>query len=117
MPDDTIDIEKLAKHDSEELEGDIIDINDQWDNVEVGDDVGIDPVEGGGIGVVTNLDDDEVTVEKEDGTVWTGDVNSVINTKSSDDTSGIEDELSFEPMSGFDDQVNKNFSHLIDDNN
>ena len=23
MPDDTIDIEKLAKHDSEELEGDI----------------------------------------------------------------------------------------------
>jgi|LULG01.1.fsa_nt_gb hypothetical protein len=111
MPDD---IEKLAKHDPDELsdKDGPIDINDQWENVEIGDQVGIDPIEGGGIGTVTKLENDEVTVELEDGTEWTGDVNSVINTGTLEDEKQEDD---FIPMSGFDAAINQQFSDLIDD--
>ena len=61
---------------------------------------------------VTKLENDEVTVELEDGTEWTGDVNSVINTGTLEDEKQEDD---FIPMSGFDAAINQQFSDLIDD--
>lgn len=126
MPDNEYtgdpDVEKLAKVDPREL-GEPIDINDQWEQVEIGDEVDIDPAEGGGQGKITDLNDDEATVEKEDGSSVTVDINSVIRISSnpsepvSDEPApGLDDDddLNYEPLSKFDDVLNQKFNDLID---
>ena len=90
------------------------DINDQWEQIELNDEVGIDPAEGGGRGKVVGLDDDKATVELDDGQSVTVDVNSAIKISPSKEDPDDQDESKFQAMSKFDDVVNQKFSNLID---
>lgn len=124
-------VERLAKQDSREQYDDPVDINDQWDDVEVGDVVDIDPAEGGGLGKVSDIKDDEVTVQRKDGSEVTIDINSVIKLDPHEGDRGEEhaarhggelddsenpddDDVSYEATSSFDEMINQQFKGLID---
>ena len=107
------DIEDLApKRQVDSI--DIGDINDQWEQIELNDKVGIDPAEGGGTGKVVGLSDNEATIDKDDGESVTIDVNSAIKISPSEEDADKQDDSKFQAMSKFDDVLNQKFSNLID---
>lgn len=121
------DVENLAKQDPREIYDEPTDINDQWDEIEVGDVVDVDPIEGGGLGKVTDITEDEVTVQRKDGSEVTTSIDSVIkidphegdrgekHAHGGDDLNMFDDDdVSYEATTSFDDMINQQFKGLID---
>ena len=64
--------------------------------------------------MVVGLNDNEATIDRDDGELVTVDVNSAIKILSSNQDANDEDDSKFQAMSKFDDVLNQKFSNLID---